>query len=607
MKGLRQLRIIRKLNQERPDWENRDIFRILHNEDIWIAAYENIKGNKGNLTPGVTKDTLDGTSLTKLQKLQRKVMVENYRFHPVKQTWIPKANGKLRPLGIPTPEDKIVQEVIRMVLEAIYEPNFHPQSFGFRRAIGVHDALENVEKQFRWTDWVIKGDIQNAYPTIDHHILVNIIKKKISDPRFIRLIWKSLKGGICDHPKLIYSKLGVPQGSIVSPILANIYFNELDIWVSNKSKDIQIEKSTRRNPEYKKLEYQIQKLSKTADKLPRNSFERKTCAKEIKKLIRQRNQIPSLDNPGVEIRYTRYADNWIIGIKGPRKVAEQIKNEVDEFLLNHLKQKLDPVKTKIIDIRAGKFIFLGYDIFLPRNMRLTKYKKQDGKQTIRRSTPVLRLQLPIDQVTKRLHERGYITYLNHKIRPISKGSYTTLEDAVIVNHFKSVWLGLFNFYSGSTNRSHLQYIHYLLHMSCAMTLAHRHRSSSKKIFKKHGKRLEIKDKLGDKDKIIAHFPYPTSWKISDRKWQLAKEFRDPFTIYANRVSKTRLGKTCCDCGTRDRIEMHHVKHVRKQGYQYGGFTAEMALLNRKQVPLCKECHSKVHMGLYDGIKLSNLD
>lgn len=605
MKGLERLGVIRELSRN-PKWTHKELFRLLRKEDIWIAAYENIKGNRGALTAGVTRDTLDGTGLARLRKVQLIVLEEQYQFQPVKQTWIPKSDGRERPLGIPTPNDKLVQEVIRMILEAIYEPTFDYRSFGFRNGKGVHDALEYVEKQFRWVDWVITGDIKNAYPTIDHNKLCDILSLRIKDERFMNLIRKSLKCGVYDFPNTLYSKIGVPQGSIVSPILANIYFNELDEWVTKKSKDIYIEKSSKRHPEYKRLEHQIRKMSKLIDKAERNSKQRDKLVRELKSLIQKRNNVPSLLNRGIEIRYVRYADDWIIGLKGPRKLAEQIKDEVGIFLDEHLRLELDPNKTKVINIRSGKFLFLGYDIFLPRNMKLVKYKKGNSKQTIRRSTPKLRFNLPIEKVTKRLHERGYITYINNKIRPTSKSSYTTLEDSVIVKHFKSVWLGLLNFYSGSSNRSHLQYIHYLLHMSCAMTLAHRHRSSSNKIFKKHKKRLEIMDKTGDNEKVIAYFPYHTSWKVSDRKWQKATSFKDPFTIYANRVSRTRLNKPCCICQAEDKIEMHHVKHVRKQGYRYKGFHYEMALLNRKQVPLCKQCHIRVHMGLYDGIKLSKL-
>lgn len=607
MQGLERLSVVRELSRNKPEWKHQELFRILRKEDIWVAAYENIKGNKGALTAGVTKATLDGTGLARLQKIQSEVLTERYRFQPVKQTWIPKPNGKQRPLGIPTPNDKLVQEVIRMVLEAIYEPIFDERSFGFRSGRGVHDALEYVEKQFRWVDWVITGDIRNAYPTIDHSKLCEILRERIEDERFMNLIRKSLKCGVHDHPITRYSKLGVPQGSVVSPILANIYFHELDQWVTQKANEVYAEKSPKRHPEYKRLEYQIRKLSQQVDQTQRNSTERDLLIREIKSLIQKRNQTPSLLDPGIELRYLRYADDWMIGIRGPYQLAEQVKDEVGKFLRDHLLQELDPVKTEIVNLRAGKITFLGYEIFLPRHMKLTKYRKEQGKQTIRRSVPQLRFHLPIEKVTKRLQERGYITYLNHKVRPISKGSYTPLEDAVIVNHFRSVWLGILNFYSGSTNRSHLQYIHYLLHMSCAMTLAHRHRSTSSKIFKKHGKRLEIRDPKGDHTKIIASFPYHTSWKVTDRKWQMAKTFKDPFTVYASRVSRTRLNKPCCICQSRKKVEMHHVKHVRKQGHRYAGFQAEMALLNRKQVPLCRQCHIGVHQGIYDGIKLSILD
>lgn len=567
MKGLKRLRVIQKLSQKNPEWKHKELFRLLHKEDIWIAAYENIKGNKGALTPGVTKETLDGRSLSKIRKVQQNVLDERYQFQPVKQTWIPKENGKRRSLGLPNPNDKLVQEVIRMILEAIYEPIFDERSFGFRSGRGVHDALKHVEDEFRWVDWVIKGDSSNAYPTIDHKLLCEILYERIQDEQFLKLIRKSLKCGIYENRHVFYSKLGVPQGSIVSPILANIYFDKLDKWVTQKEIEIYSKASTRRKPEYRKLEYQISKISKQMDQTEPNSKQREKHVRKIKSLIQQRNQIPSLLDPGIELRYARYADDWIIGIKGPNKLAMQIKEEVALFMRNHLKQELDPLKTQIIHLRAGKVLFLGYELFLPRNMKLVKYKKNEGRQTVRRSPPKLRCHVPVEKVLKRLKERGYIDHENNKIRPVSKRSYTPLEDKVIVRHFKSVWLGLLNFYSGATNRSHLQYIHYLLHMSCAMTLAHRHRSSSKKIFKKHGKRLEIKDETEKITKVVAYFPYHTSWKVSDKNWLTAKELKDPFTIYANRVSRSRLNKSCYICQRTTGIEMHHVKHVRKGGYR----------------------------------------
>lgn len=536
MKGLERLEVIQELSKKNPNWKHKELFRLLRKEDIWIAAYEKIKGNQGALKSGVTNDTLDGMGLTRLRKLQSSILDESYKFKPVKLAWIPKGNGQKYPLGIRTANDLIVEEVIRMILAAVYERNFDTRSFGFRPNLGVHDALEYVETHFRWVDWVIKSDIESAYPKMDYHRLCAILSKRIEDVKLMNLIRKSLKYGVFDNPQTRHSSLGVPQGSIVSPILANIYFNELDIWVTQKANEVHVPKLSTPHPEYKKLEYQIQKLSKELDKVNQNCPKRKQLTSQIKKLILERQQTPSLLDQGIEVIYTRYADDWIIGVKGPRRLAEQIKQKLGNFLLTDLKQKLNPDKTNITNIRAGKVCFLGYDIFLPRNAKMCKYKAGNGKQTMRKSTPTLRFNLPIDRVIKRLIESGYIIYKNNKIRPISKSSYSPLEDIVIVTHYKSVWLGLWNFYSGSTNRSHLQYIHYLLHMSCAMTLAHRHRSSSTKVFNKHGKNLEILDQKANPPKVIASFPYQTSWKNSDRKWHSAKSFKDPFCIYDNRVS-----------------------------------------------------------------------
>ena len=507
MKGLERLEVIQELSRKSPDWKHKELFRLLRKEDIWITAYENIKSNKGTLTSEseVTKETLDSIGLIGLRKLQASVLDESYQFKSVKLTQIPKSNGQK--LLIPTLNDKIVQEVIRIILAAIYEPNFDSRSFGFRKNLGVHDALSYVETKFRWINWIIEDN--SAYSTINHNKLCEILEQRIEDSRFINLIRKSLKCNVFDNPKTLYSSLG-----IYPPILVNIYFNELDKWVTQKANKVYVEFS-----EYRKLEYQIQKTDTTSETL---------ISQPIKKLIQECNKILILPDQRIEIEYTRYADNWIIGVKGPKRLAEQIKAELGHFLLTDLKQEFHPEKTRITELRSGKVYFLGYYIFLPRNMKIGKYKEVEGKQIMRRSTPTLRFQLPLDRVIKRLKERGYITGVNNKIRPISKSSYSSLEDAVIVNHFRSVWLGLLNFYSGSTNRSQLQYIQYLLHLSCAMTLAHRHRLSSTKIFKKHGKRLEIIDKTETPSKVVAAFPYQTSWKYSDRKWHYGKRLKDPF-------------------------------------------------------------------------------
>jgi len=602
MSKLTRLVAISKLSQKDRKWIHKDIFRILYKEEIWIAAYENLKGNKGASEPG----TLDGMSLVKLRNLKEQVCSEQYTFKTVKLTYIPRPDGRKRPLGLPTANDKIVQEVIRLILEAIYEPVFSELSFGFRTGRGCHDALDHVENRFRWVDNVIEGDIEQAYPTMNHHILINILKKRINDPRFIRLIWKLLRCGVLSEERTIWLKKGVPQGSVVSPILANIYYHELDEFVEEILINTTTPKSDRnylKSSTYKALEHKINKVRKEMLLHEQNSPTRQELAKKLKAIRKKRLETPALKSKIIRIEYVRYADDWMIGIAGDRNLAISVKEKVDNFMKITLDQTLNPTKTKVTDLRKGNVSFLGYEIFLPRNRPISGYKGK-GVKTIRRGQPQLRFDIPVAKVTQRYVERGYLKSLTNGIRPISRASYTVLEDHVIVSHYRSLWLGILNYYSGCTNRGRLQYIHYLLHMSCAMTLGHRHRMSCSKIFKKHGKGLTVK--IPNTNKTVS-FPYKTTWRLSERKWFLGKKVSMTTDRYANLISRSSIGLPCAICDSSvGFVEIHHVKHVRKQGYRYMGFHQQMALLNRKQIPLCKNCHRKVHAGLYNGPSLETL-
>jgi group II intron reverse transcriptase/maturase len=537
MSGLEQLVAFNKLSQKDPKWIHRDIFRILNNDEIWISAYEKLKGNKGALTPGSSPETTDGMSLERLNKLKNMVTSEKYKFKPVKLTYIPQPGGKMRPLGLPTANDKIVQEVMRMILDAIYEPVFSEFSFGFRTGLGCHDALDHVERKFRWVDYAIEGDIEQAYPTIDHHILVKILKKRIDDHRFIRLVWKLLGCGVLSEERTLWSKTGVPQGSIVSPILANIYYHELDLFIHDIKLKLETPISERKNLKssaYKSIEYKIGKVSEKMRRHEPHSSERQLFAKELKRLRKERLNTTASKNKVTRIEYVRYADDWMIGISGNRNLAYQIKDQVSNFIMNDLVQKLHPIKTKVTNLRKGNVSFLGYYIFLPHNRPISTYKGK-GVRTIRRGQAQLRFDITLIKVIKRYSDRGYFKRTPNSVRPISRASYSVLEDHVIVSHYRSIWLGLLNYYSGCTNRRRLQYIHYLLHMSCAMTLAHRHQSSCSKIFRKHGKNLTIK--IPDTGKIVS-FPYKTSWKLSERRWLRGKQFSHLPYSYKNLVSRS---------------------------------------------------------------------
>lgn len=611
MNGLERLIEIRKLSsQQGGNWIITDVFRLLRKDDLWISAYDKVSRSKGALTLGVDENSADGFSMKILKAIKEEVTSENYSFNPVREVHIPKANGKKRNLGVPSFYDKIVQEVIRMILEAIYEPIFIDESFGFRTNKGPHNALKHIENSFRWCTYVIEGDIKDAYPSINHEILIKLIERKIKDSRFINLIRRLLKAGILKDSGVVYSPIGTPQGSVVSPMLANIYFHELDKFVKEKSIVIMRCADNRRNPEYKNISAKIsRRVNKLRSLTCKKSSDYKDVRNEVILLSKQRRNIPSQMTKGIKVHYVRYADDWVIGVEGSYELTRNLLDEVRVFLHKELNLALSTNKTKITCFHRGVIKFLGYDIFIPRCRPLSKVNG-----VTRRGNCEIRFEPQMDKILSALASRGYLKKLVNEYRPISKAGYTILEDHIIVLHFGSVWLGLYNYFSGVTNRSRLLYLQYLLQTSCAMTLGHRHRISSSRIFKKYGNELRVRAENTDsslgmleknKSKIIS-FPVLDIGKLETRKWRIATNFKDPFTLKANTRSKSNLYKGCLICRSTQDIEMHHVKHVRKRGITYNGFLSQMGLINRKQIPVCRECHNKIHKGLYDDIALKNL-
>lgn len=354
------------------------LYKNLLNPDFYYKAYSNIYRNAGSSTSGIDNETADKFSETKIKNIINLLADEKYQPKPVRRQYIPKKTGTKRALGIPSFTDRIVQEICREILEAIYEPVFLEQSHGFRPNRSCHTALNNIKTEFRGVNWFIEGDIKGFFDNIDHHILINILRRKIKDEKFIRLIWKFLRAGYLEDWKYYKTYSGVPQGGIVSPILANIYLNELDMYIINNIKyrfDKNEPKKRKRNKEYCKYDYLCNQLSKKIDSLE-SSEERNELIKQYKENKNIRLNISyyePTDTDYKRLKYIRYADDFIIGVCGSKQDCQNIIDEISEFLNNSLNIELSKDKT-LITHSSEYAKFLGYHIKIRRQNSVQKDK-----------------------------------------------------------------------------------------------------------------------------------------------------------------------------------------------------------------------------------------
>src|SRR5829696_2881780 len=301
-----------------------ELYRQLVNPQMYLLAYGRLCSNHGAMTAGVTGETVDGMSLAKIGAIIDVLRRERYRFQPVKRVYIPKKNGKRRPLGLPSWSDKLVGEVIRLLLEAYYEPRFSDRSHGFRPRRGCHTALSEVADTWSGTTWFIEGDISDCFGSLDHEVMLSILAEKIHDNRFLRLLRHMLQAGYLEDWTWHATHSGAPQGGVVSPILSNVYLQRLDTYVEK----VLIPQHTRgrsraSNPVYRKV------VNNSARARARGDRE------TVRRLRTRMRQLPRGDphDPGYRrLRYLRYADDHLLGFTGPKAEAEEIKTRLAGFL-----------------------------------------------------------------------------------------------------------------------------------------------------------------------------------------------------------------------------------------------------------------------------------
>lgn len=570
------------------------LYRYLLRPDIYYVAYQHLYSNKGAGTKGVTDDTADGFSEIYIENIIDALKNEMYQPKPVRRTYIKKSNGKMRPLGLPVFTDKLIQEAIRMILEAIYEPIFSDYSHGFRPARSCHTALAQIKKEFTGARWFIEGDIKGCFDNINHAVLVEIINQKIKDARFLKLIRSFLKAGYMEDWKYHETYSGCPQGGIISPILANIYLNELDRHVMKIKKEFDVATKARYTPEYTKLVGLRQRLHNKIKNS--NGIEREKLIEEYKSATAQMLKLPAKQCDDKKIKYVRYADDFLIAVNGNRQDCEKIKQELTEFISTTLKMELSQEKTLITHSNTPAR-FLGYDVRVRRDQQI----KPKGKFKTRSMNNKVELSIPFkDKIEKFLFSNGIVKQRsdNGKLEPIHRPQLLNRTDLEIVTIYNAELRGICNYYGLASNFNKLIYFNYLMEYSCLKTLAGKHRSKVSKI------RAMYKDGTGKwaipyetktviKKMYFANYADCKGKKFTDIVPQTAKNYSHDVTTLESRLK----AKICevCGCTENDRYEIHHVNKVKNLKGK-SEWEKIMIAKRRKTIVVCHKCHMAIHHG-----------
>lgn len=594
-------RVLNSLNEHSKDssYKFECLYRILFNEELFYVAYQKIASNGGSTTKGSDGRSIDEMSLARIETLIASLKDESYQPHPSRRVHIPKKNGKTRPLGIPAFEDKLVQEVVRMILEAIYEGHFETTSHGFRPKRSCHTALLHIQKTFSGAKWFIEGDIKGFFDNIDHDVLVGILRERISDDRFIRLIRKFLKAGYVEDWTFHNTYSGTPQGGIVSPILANIYLDKLDKYVKEYIRHFDMGTKRRPGKESNDLANErkrtVRKLKKVKD-----GTEKAALVARLKAIEQERAAFPSgdeMDGSYRRLKYIRYADDFILGVIGSKEDALRIKEDIKSFLSESLALELSEEKTLIT--HTGKSAkFLGYEITVTRN----NHQRRDVQGRLRR-TYGKRVRLNVSMATLRdkLLEYGAmeIKLRNGKEvwKPKCRSGLIFNDDLEILDRYNRETVGFCNYYLIANNCVVLHNFRYIMEYSMYKTFAGKYRSTVRKINKKYRRNKLFTVKYEQKGAIKSRTFYKTSFKRRTTAFNGSCDI-EPYSIAD--VSRTNLtdrlkAEKCELCGATGKLIMHHVRNLKDlKGKE--SWKRLMSARKRKTIALCPSCHRLRHLG-----------
>jgi group II intron reverse transcriptase/maturase len=564
------------------------LYRQLFNKELFLVAYGRIYSNQGAMTPGVTRETVDGMSLAKIDAIIEALRSESYRWSPARRVYIPKKNGKKRPLGMPPWSDKLVAEVVRMLLDAYYDVRFSDRSHGFRTGRGCHTALDEVVSVWKGTHWFIEGDLADYFGSLDHQIMVSTLAVKIHDGRFLQLINRMLQAGYLEDWRWTATLSGAPQGGIASPVLSNIYLDRFDQFVEQQLIPEYTRGEKRRSePRYRRVENQIAKATRHGDR------------DAVRALRRLRRSLPSQD-PGDSgyrrLRYVRYCDDFLLGFAGPRREAEKIKSKIGEFLRDELKLELSESKTVITHATSQAARFLGYEIRTQHaDTKITR-----GRRAV---NGAIGLFVPRDVIRDRCAR-----YLS-KGKPALRGPLLHDEDYTIVAKYGSEYRGFVQYYLLAQDVCRLAKLHWVMETSMLKTLAAKHKSTVAKMARKYKASIDTPDgsrtcfqvtvhREQGKKPLVARFGgIPLIRKrtavLTDLKPIMA-------SVKRNELIRRLVAGRCELCETGIGLQVHHIRKLadlNKPGRpERPSWVHLMAKRKRKTLVVCEQCHQDIHAG-----------
>lgn len=575
------------------------LYRILFNEEMFYTAYQKIASNDGCMTKGSDGHSIDNMSLARIEKLIASLKDESYKPYPSRRVHIPKKNEKTRPLGIPAFEDKLVQEVTRMILEAIYEGHFEYTSHGFRPKRSCHTALLQVQKTFSGAKWFIEGDIKGFFDNINHDVMINTLRERISDERFLRLIRKFLNAGYVEDWEFHKTYSGTPQGGIVSPILANIYLDRLDKYVKEYIRNF--DKGGKRKPSKERSEFEnerkrvVRKLKSVKDET-----EKMALLARLKAIEQERTAFSSgdeMDENYRRLKYSRYADDFMLGVIGSKEDASKIKEDIKSFLSETLALELSDEKTLITHTsKAAKF--LGYEITVSRD----NHQRRDVRGRLRRTYGNrVRLNVNMNTLRNKLLEYGAmeIKLRNGKEvwKPKCRSGLIYNDDLEILDRYNRELVGFCNYYLIANNCVLLHNFRFTMEYSMYKTFAGKYKSSVRKINKKYRQDGRFVVKFEQKGVVKSRNFYKASFQRRTTAFDMNYDLQ-PYSIGdASRTNLTdRLkAKQCELCGAKDDLIMHHTNKLKNlEGKE--SWERMMIARKRKTIALCRSCHGYRHSG-----------